>query len=359
MRTLTVVPLLLLPGVPAAAMPSDPPIVQLTPADGEAVPANPAGVTVTFTCPAYLISTPLDRGEHGDYDVLFSDGPALAANGRLASRPYGNVASARLNADGATCTALLDTVDTARSPEIAGGTIHWQVSRACTGCGGPGREFSPVRSFVVRPAAATGTLTAPKRLYAGYPALLSLSSGATLAGGTVVLERRAGARWRTLDEVAFDIDGTPLIATLPRGRHALRARVGNRVIAQRIVTVLRPGTRGTSTADDGAYRPRRTAPNATLRLRITGGGTRLTGFRASVAVLCPGTGPGENRFVIGFATLRSARVAPDGTVVARTVTGAGTRVQLTGRLRDRRFSGSVTLKRGSCTGTRALAAVRR
>lgn len=346
---------------PSVALPGDPAIEPLTPADGATVPADPAGIPVTFTCPAYLVSGGpfADRGDHEDYDVVFSDSPAIGARGRLASQPWGNSASARLNADGTTCTAVLDTPDAARSPEIAGGTIHWQVSRSCTGCEQYGREFSPVRSFTVRPARVTGSLAVTGRPYAGFPVLVTLSTRAALSGGTVALERRVGSRWRPVDSTRFDADGTPFVASLPAGRQVLRARVGGITIAGRTVTVLRPGRRATSARDDGAYGPRAAAPNATLRMRVAGGGTRVTAFRASVAVLCPGAGVGDARFTIAFATLASAKVAPDGRVAARTTTAAGTEVRLTGRLAARRFTGAVALKLGGCSGSRAIVATRR
>lgn len=358
--TVALVAVLIAPCV-ASALPGDPPIEQLSPADGAIVPANAAGIPVTFTCPAYLVSGGpfADRGDHGDYDVVFSDGPAIGPRGRLAGQPYGNAASARLNPDGTTCTALLDTLDTSRSPEIAGGTVYWQVSRACTGCEPFGREFSPVRSFTVRPARVAGTLAVRGRAYGGFPVLVTLSTTAPLSGGTVALERRVGARWTSLDSASFDADGTPLIATLPAGRHQLRARVGGLVAAQRTVQVLRPARRSTSARDDGPYAATSSAANATLRVRVVAGGTRLTAFRASVAVLCPGAQVGDGSFVIRFATLRSARIAPDGHIAARATTAGGTRIQLTGRVGSGRFTGSVTMRIGNCSGTRALVAVRR
>lgn len=221
----------------------------------------------------------------------------------------------------------------------------------------PGVLTRPI--FTVRPAPVAGAIAICGRAYAGFPFLGTVTTGATLSGGTVTLERRAGSRWRTLDTASFDTDGTQLFATLPAGRHEVRARVGALVVARRVVPVLRPGRRGTSARDDGAYGPASSAPAAALRMRVAGGGTRLTGFRASVALLCPSGRVGEDRFVVRFATLGSARIDPGGRVAARVTTAGGTRVRLTGRLAARRFTGSVTMVLGTCSGTRAVVAVRR
>ena len=250
--TLPAVVLSLALATSAHAMPGDPPVVPLAPADGAQVPANAGGIGVSFQCPDYRIAVfgPVtQRGDYGDYGVRFSDSADLGTDGRLATNPYGNDAGASLAPD-RTCTAKLDTFDTAASPEIAGGRVYWQAYRPCTGCT-PQYETGGVRSFVVRPS-VSGTLRAPKRVYGGYPALFTVESAARMSGADVVLQRRAGGRWRTVVRRPFQLDRTELVATLPAGRQTLRALVVTGttrfVVATRTLAVRRPGRRSTSSA---------------------------------------------------------------------------------------------------------------
>jgi hypothetical protein len=215
----------------ARAMPGDPPVEALTPADGTEVPADAAGIPVSFRCPDYRIAMyiPLpDIGHYDDYAVRFSDAPALGADERLAHAPYGNDAGTSLAPDG-TCTAQLDTFDTASSPEIVGGRVYWQAYR-----------------------------------------------------------------YRAHD-VAFG---------------------------------------------------------------VTGGGTRLRAFRATLSVFCVGPTIGDNQTRIAVAELAGARIAPDGSVTAEPRTASGASTRLTGRLGHRRFTGSVAMAFSTCAGTRPLTARR-
>jgi hypothetical protein len=358
MFRLTVLALLLVLALAgsARAMPGDPPVEPLTPADGAEVPANPAGIPVSFRCPDYRIamygSLP-DIGHYDDYAVRFSDGPALGADGRLAHTPYGNDAGPSPAPDG-TCTAKLDTFDTASSPEITGGRVYWQAYRYCNGCT-PQYETGAVRSFVVRPS-VTGTLRAPARVYGGYPALFTLVSAAGLSGAEVVLQRRAGARWLTVVRRPFQTDRTLLVATLPAGRTRLRAlavtSTSQFALGERTLTVRRPGRRSTSHADDGRYRAHDVA------FRVTGGGTRLRAFRATLSVFCVGPTIGDNQTRIAVAELAGARIAPDGSVTAELRTQSGASTRLTGRLEHHRFAGSVAMAFSTCAGTRTLTARR-
>ncbi len=358
---------------PALAMPGDPPIVPLSPANGGVVGGDPAGVPVTFECPAYVIAvfsgggvTITQRGDYEDYDVRFSYSPALGADGRLEAG-FDGESSARLNPDGTTCTSLLDTDDGGNSPEIVGGTIYWQVSRFCNGCGGNQQELAPVQSLVITPVRVKATLKAPARPYSGYLSLFTLTSKATLGGANVALQRRVGKRWKTLDTKAFSSSGTELLAKLPAGRQRLRAQIvaGTRtfIAAQRTLTVRRGGPRATSTRDDGAYRVRRAQKGHRLKFRVAGRGTKILGLSVSVTMFCfPSANAADNRVQIGFGGLRSVRVAPDGTVVGLYETkGAKTRFLLTGKLRNGRFRGKAALSfsKARCAGTRTLDLVRR
>ena len=89
------------------------------------------------------------------------------------------------------------------------------------------------------------------------------------------------------------------------------------------------------------------------------GGTTLRDFRASLTAFCVGPTLADNRLVVAFAVLGSARIAPDGSVTGLLETTGGARVLLTGRLRNRRFQGEVKMQFSTCSGSRKLDAVRR
>ena len=63
--------------VPGSALAQD--FGPLAPADGAAVPVDPDGIPVTFTCPPYGLF-----GGPTSYGVTLSTSPALGPDGRLA-----------------------------------------------------------------------------------------------------------------------------------------------------------------------------------------------------------------------------------------------------------------------------------
>ena len=348
----------------AQALPGDPPIVALAPAEGAVVPANPAGIAVTFACPAYIREIYGETRDHGsfeDYDVRFSDAPALGPDGLLAAHPFGSDAGARLSpTDAAACTATLDTYNTASSPEIVGGRVFWQAYRRCAGCPG-GYETAPVRSFTIRPD-VRGTLKLPAGVYAGYLGVYRFDSPALLSGAQALLQRRGRTSWLTVAKERFS-QKTDFVAKLPAGRQRLRVRIeapgGAFDLAERTLTVRRGGRRTTSVRDDGSYGARKPPSNSTLRFKVSRDGTIMRDFRASVAAFCVGPTLAQNRVIVAFAALRSARIAPDGSVTGLLETSSGARVLLTGRLRNRSFKGRVVTQFSTCTGSRDLDAVRR
>jgi hypothetical protein len=205
-------------------------------------------------------------------------------------------------------------------------------------------------------------LRVPERVYAGYLNVFTLESKASLSGAHVLLQRRAGERWKTVVETAYKRDGTELVAELPAGRQRLRAKVeaGDESFeVERTLVVRRGGRRATSARDDGRYAARKPPANSTLAFRVAGEGRKLRGFKASLTAFCVGPTPFDNRVVIAFARLRSSRIAPDGSVTGLLKLKSGARVLLTGRLRHRRFKGEVSMSFSTCAGSRKLDAVRR
>ena len=183
------------PAAPAHALPGDAPFEPLAPADGAAVPADPAGLPVAFTCPVYRIADPGFPvfGGARDYGVSLSASPALAGDGRLAE-PLALVQGTQDGPD--RCAAALGAGGAAPRPQETPGTYFWQVWRLCTGCAGS-YEAGPVRRLVVR---ATATLTArpPARVYAGYPFILPVALDGVPDLTPFRVERRGAAPGRRL-----------------------------------------------------------------------------------------------------------------------------------------------------------------
>lgn len=358
----------------AEALPGDPPIVPLTPADGASVPAGPTVVTVTYRCPPYRVAVYdggdgnvlTDYGDSEDYRVRFATTPRLDANGALADTAFGGIRSATPTGDGATCASALDSYEGGTYPTAVGRRVYWQVYRYCNGCT-PQDEKSPVRSFLVRPTRIAATLKVPQHLYAGYAALLAVETKADPGSADVTLEYRRGARWRAFARHGFVTDRTELVGTLPAGRHAIRAvlvtKSYRQTIATRTVTVRRAsGRRSTSGRDDGGYvaRDRRERRTSNLSFRIADGGRTLRDFKASVTTFCIGPTLEDNRFYVATAVLRTVKIAPDGSVTGYLATkGQRSELKLTGRLQHRRFRGRIDARYATCSGARKLDAVRR
>jgi hypothetical protein len=235
--------------------------------------------------------------------------------------------------------------------------VYWQALRPILG----GFEGGPVRSFVVR-SAVSASLRVPARVYAGYLGVFSVRSSAALSGARVLLQRKAGRRWRTVTQEPFRQGTTELFAALAAGRQTVRAVIvaGGRSFAagSRRLTVRRGGRRTTSARDDGRFRARGGSSKGALSFRVTGGGRTLRGLDATVTQFCVGPTVETNRVSIGVAKLRSAPIAPDGSVVGVLKAGRGARVVLVGRLRARRLTGTLSLAFSTCAGTRRLDAVR-
>lgn len=340
----------------AAALPGDAPIAALSPKADEVVPANAAGITVTFTCPAYVkreaneLFGP-EPGLIGDYEARFGRAPAVGPDGRLAdSLAIGRV-DERPTQPGV-CDAVLGQGGFPR-PQSTPGTYYWQAARACPSCTG-GFEVGPVVRFVIR-ASGAATLKAPDTAYAGYPFVVEASYAGT--AGQVRLERKAGSSWKTI--ATFLGDAEPIVR-LDRGRQVLRivVQVGADTVTSAMQTVDVKRARGWSTSrrDDGAYRDAR---RASVRLRIAGGGKRITGFRADVPTLCANpsssTGTSPN---IATVTLPTVRIAPDGRF-AFTARIRQQTVRLVGRLSGRKLRDTrASIAQSNCSGSTAVQARR-
>jgi hypothetical protein len=361
-RTIAALALALACVVPAtaAALPGDPPVQSLAPADGATASIDPDGIPVSFTCPVYRSYDAgagfIVYGGPKDYGASFSKSPALGPDGRLTDPAALDQASETPPTGSARCTAVL-AAGGAERPQEAPGKYYWQPWRICTGCA-LGYEVGPVRSLTLR-ANASAKLRPPKRAWAGYPFALAIAVPGAGDGTPVRVQRKAGRKWKRLASTEAIGERAEAVLTLKRGRHTLRAvaTIGDQAVTSpaKKVTVARASHWTTSRADDGAYRGRK----PTVRLKVAGGGRRIKSFSARIAMLCPGVLPGQFTTQIGTAALRKVKIAPDGSFLAAATPDRSTSILVRGRLHHGRVTkGRVQLSVGPCSGSNRFTAHR-
>jgi hypothetical protein len=351
MLALTMVVALLVGAAPAAGMPGDPPVTAVFPEDGAAVPINPAGIEVRYTCPeAYRISGEPPFAVYGgrkDYGVHFASSPELGNDGRLLESNLIDRAGDDPIQDNdiplGQCRAYL-------TDGIAPGIVYWQAWRLCLDCPG-GYETSAVRSMRLTTAGSRLRVAArwPRVAYAGYPFHVSVTSSGIPAGAAVELQARRGARWRRIGRINLGADAGDGPALLARGSHRVRAvvRIGSEVVASATTRLKVRRARGwkTSRRQDGLWRHR-----GVVQFRVSGGGRVISDGRFQLSLLCPTPGM-VNPFttMVADAPLSRARIAPDGSFAwAGVIKGHVTYVH--GRIRGNRASGRVRLSLRTCTG---------
>jgi hypothetical protein len=358
-RLIALVLVMLAPAATASALPGDPPIEQLGPEAGAAVPVTRDGIPVRFTCPSYIISTSgpglTNYGDYTDYSVDFATSPQLGVNGRLlGTSTVASGAASRSNAGVDQCTSAMfaNPIDRVPGPQDTPGTYYWQVNRICGGCPTSDYETSAVRSFRVR--AFDLGVKVQRRAFTGYPVILGLRAGGVPNDAKVSVQRRAGNRWKTIASAGVFSESAEAVVILPRGRQRLRlrARVGDeiRLSAVRTVRVSRARSWSTTRADDGRYTGR--AESSKISLRVARGGRVIRDFRSTVTALCLGPTVEQNRIAVLLAPLGKARIAPDGRFFAAARAGQATDVTIRGRLRRGRIrGGQVEVTLSTCTGS--------
>ena len=342
---------------PAAALPPDPPITPLEPAEGASLPVNADGIVVRFTCPPYTtVEDPLFgpiAGLISDYGAAISRAPDVGADGRLATRD--GLGSAFESSPGS-CQSTLGSGGFPK-PQTTPGAWYWQAWRNCSGCAS-GFETSPVRSFTLT-AGGTITLGVPRKAYVGYPIVAAVKVESPSSPAQVTIERRSGSTWVAVGEVALNEEDA--FIKLPRGKVELRAtaRFGAESLSSpaRTVTVAKPLEWQTSRRDDGRYRD---AKRPSVRFAVTGGGRTLSGFRADVPTICSSTtSPTGTEPGISTVTLPKVKLAPDGGFAVEG-TYKSIKVRFSGRLHGRRLTGArAAIRTSACTGSIAVEARRR
>ncbi len=355
----------LLAAAPAAAYPGvpiEPPLEYLDPPNHRSLPVTGGGLDVTFSCPSYA------AGDPGNYVVRFSNGDERGVDGRLVAtgRYFAGEALAQPGLQAATCTSHLRLPPAAYPAALYLGSLAWQVTRTCNGCE-YGWEVGPPGWVFLTPNVEGAELTAPTHLYAGYLSRFTFSAAVDLSGAELALQgigRRLGPRgWTDLARIPYQGEN-PLLVKLPAGRHKLRLNFYAPGVSQGLpyqeFTIVKPtGPWSTGPRDEGWYSsgPSRVA-SGPATFEVTGEGRALRRLRGPLQANCGA--PLSSATATVIARIRSARVRPDGGVVARALSRAEPRtyVELFGRLHHHRFAGTVTTTSDSCRGKYEFEAVR-
>jgi hypothetical protein len=343
----------------ASALPGDAPFSPLSPPDGAALPVDPDGIPVTYTCPVYRIA---DNGFtlYGgpkDYGISLSSSPAIGADGRLADA-IRNTGSADPSGPDR-CSARLGAGGPPPRIHETPGKYYWQVSRICTGC--PGEyEVGPVLRVVLR-SPVQAVIGAAKKAYAGYPFIATVKVAGAPDGTAVAVERQAGSAWRSAGSGTALGGAAEAVVTLPRGSQTLRATltIGDQQIASasQRVSVSRARRWSTGARDDGRYRGK--VGSRSVSFTVSKRGHELRKFKAFVPMVCPGVSAGQFTTQIGTAILNRVKIAPDGRFVAAAHPESDTAILLRGRLHHRKITGGrVQLSVGPCSGNSAYGASR-
>jgi hypothetical protein len=362
-RRCTMLVLLCLLCSPAAAwaLPGDAPFGPLSPPDGAALPVDPDGIPVTYTCPVYRVADsgfPLFGGPK-DYGLSLSTSPAIGGDGRLADAAALNTGSADPSVGPDGCSAALGAGGPPSRIQETPGTYYWQVWRLCTGCTGD-YEVGPVRTLTLRSQVAP-KLRAPGRAYAGYAFFVTAKAAGAPDGTTAVVQRRSGSRWRSAGTATVLGGQAEAAIVLPRGDQQIRVglAIGDQQVTSAAlrVSVRRARRWSTGPRDAGRYKGR--VGSRSVRFNVTGRGRQVRDFRAYVPMLCPGVTAGQFTTQIGTAIVRRTRIAPDGRFVAASTPGRETAIRLRGRLGHRKVSaGRVQLSVGNCSGSASFRASR-
>lgn len=397
----------------AAALPGDPPIAPVSPADGSNVPAVEEGLKVTYTCPAYRtaeepleeeeIEVPEEKEEGGEeegeggeeeggeeevlpppappveklipvfgntesYGVNFSTSPTVGANGLLTTSGFGTAgaAEAAAVAGSPNCESELELPTSPNPPALFHERVYWQAHRECEGCPS-GFETGPVQSFVVIPNDEEAEITYESHIFGGYLTKVSFAGEAGLKNAKVALQQWNGLEWVTLgEEPGNDFGENSFYVKLGVGHRVLRpVLVGSGITLPleakgKSVRKVKKGTKTGVKTGDWAYALKKEREEFPVDFRVTDNGTMLRNLSAPLEAICK-TPDNKNRVTIeSTSSVKEVPIAPNGQVVAHfTTTGATpTTVTLIGNFFDNRFSGTLTSNfNTNCNGFREFEAV--
>lgn len=352
-------------GAPAAfALPGDPPIEPLTPADGAVLAPDPGGVLVTFTCPEYAFADAGGGlklfGGKEYYSLRVTTSPQLDADGRLASAFSVDQATASSDPARPAGECFSGFSDgSASGVHTKPGTYYWQVARICTACGG--YEVSAVRSFRIA-VQATPRVGLASRAYAGYAVVANVQAEGAPDGASVSIQRESAGTWSELAAGTLVGGAAALDVTLPKAGPA-RIRAVVVVGDQRLegeptaVSVGGAGKRTVTAKSYGQWRGK-TSSGAAVTFRIRPGGTEIRDFGGKITALCPAAVPGQFIPQLEVFAVPRARLAPDGRFLT-TVPDGKQRVRIAGQIKGRRVvGGQINWTDGLCTGSGTFTAKR-
>lgn len=353
----------------AEAIPSDPPVAPLTPAEGATLATDQAGIAVTFACPAYNQAEPQTiggvtftfLGSPADYFVDFATSSQLGTDGRLVDSARVDLATPQASNElpVGTCAGLMKSDQAVPGVEITPGVYYWQVVRTLSSCLGcpPRYEAGPVRSFTLRND-VTLTVDPRSTVYSGYDHRFDIGATGVPDGTDVVLERHRGSGWTAISRGTARGGRAATIARLPRGKQAVRVAFelgGQRSYGKaRAVTVRdgRTARRQTTRRDDGAWSGRAEGAPEASRFRVVKGGREIRDLRVPVLLGCPNPGPTGLTLLLrspGVIVIKRVLVAPDGRFAKAQPDSKGV-AEVSGRLsRGRLSEGTAALVRGECT----------
>jgi hypothetical protein len=385
----------------ASALPGDPPIVSLTPADGINVPALEEGMTVRYSCPAYRTAEEVVEEEGGEepeegeeeappamvpvfgttenYGVAFSTGTALGKDGRLVSTGFGEGGNVEAEAIKGTpnCISELVLPPAPNPPALYAGRVYWQPYRECEECL-LGYETGPVHSFVVQPTDEEAELTLEDHIFGGYMTKIGFFGDAGLKGARVQLQLWNGSAWTTLaEELGTAAGENSFYVKLGAGHKLLRPVVvgtpGTELGLEATGRTVRKVKKGTATGvqtGSWVYALKGEQEEFPLTFTVAKNGTELRGLNAAVEAFCAPPIPIPAPFpplasvpTEATSAVKSARISPEGTVVAHFVTPGATPtvanvVSLTGAFFNGRFTGILSSSfLGNCRGFREFEAV--
>ncbi|HVW47778.1 MAG TPA: hypothetical protein VHA76_12035 [Solirubrobacterales bacterium] len=346
------------------------------------------------------------------YAVRFSTSPSLNAKGLLPVATLGKASDLETAPDG-TCSTDFQTPKFAGPTALYQGTVYWQVARETNEGGDVNNpneslkeyeeklkkqgeeedkeldeeertgvakepqgewEGGPVWSFHSEAKVEGASFERQRLIAAGYLTPITFTALSELEGATIELQRFAKGAWQSLSQQSYGEDGAKFFVKLPAGRQALRAVAKSDTVSlplkPRKLMVRKIGHRLTSAEEDGRYKQKRgkkkspeaeeETPRLPLSFAVVDGGKKVVHLRATIEGACKGPTRNSNEVPLRMKTaLRSARIAPDGTVIADRKT-KGTEPQqviLTGQLLDGSLIGTVETSFGNCHGSRKFEAV--
>jgi hypothetical protein len=369
----------------ARALPGDPPIAPVGPAEGASVPAVEEGLKVTYTCPTYRTAieveeeeveneegeievienaVPVTEGSEG-YEVRFSTSPTPGKDGLLTTTGFGEAGEAEAEVVKGTpwCSSELELPTSPNPAVLYSGKVYWQAHRECEECA-LGFETGPVRSFVVVPKIEEAEIVYEPHVYAGYLTKVNFFASSGLKGAKVLLQQWTGTEWKTIaEEPGTEAGENSFFVKLGAGHKLLRpvaTATGVTLPLEEKAKTVRKAKKPRVTIKTGEWvyslKPER--EEFPLSFKVTKGGTMLRGLTASLEAICKAP-DGTKVTIESTSSVKEVPIAPDGSVAAHfATTGATpTTVSLTGNFFGGRFSGLLTSEFLNCKGFREFEAV--